>query len=119
MSGAGGGSGRIVAFVPDLMDRSKVRAAAAAGGRTVELVARPGDLLAALGPEPPGLVLIDLSRPGALEALTGVARAGTVRVLAFGSHVDRELLASGRAAGAEVLARSELFRRLPELLADP
>lgn len=106
---------RIVAFVPDLMDRSRVRAAAA--GRPVEFVGSAGDLVGAVTAIPTALVLVDLNRPGALDALP--ALHGRVQVLAFGSHVDRDLLAAGRAAGADVLARSELFRRLPELLAEP
>ena len=108
-------AGRVVAYVPDLMDRSKVRAAAAANGRAVEFSPSAPGVIAALAAAPAALVLVDLSRPGALDVLTEVA--GTTRVLAFGSHVDRELLASGRATGAEVLPRSELFRRLPDLLA--
>ncbi|MDQ1373520.1 MAG: hypothetical protein QOJ09_858, partial [Actinomycetota bacterium] len=52
---------------------------------------------------------------GVLDAVQGVA-AG-VRTIGFGSHVDRELLDAARAAGCdEVMARSEFFRRVRELL---
>ena len=47
-----------------------------------------------------------------LPSLTG-------RVIAFGSHVDAELLAAARAAGCdEVLPRSKFFARARELLAE-
>ena len=98
----------IVALVPDLMDRSKV--AAVAPG--VTFVPSAADLAAAaVGAD---LVVIDLSRPGALEALQAL---GGVRTIGFGSHVDADLLAAAAAAGAsEVLPRSRFFAHLPELL---
>ena len=58
------------------------------------------------------LVLVDLSRPGALDALSGVS----ARTIGFGSHVDAELLAAARAAGYdEVLPRSKFFARLSRI----
>jgi len=97
----------VAAYIPDLMDRSKV--AAAAPGAT--FVRSPAEL-AAVGAD---LVVVDLSRPGVLEAL---ATVGEVRTIGFGSHVDRELLASATAAGCDqVLPRSKFFANLAELLA--
>jgi len=97
---------RVAAYAPDLMDRSKL---AAAGD--VTFVADPSELAAA-GAD---LVVVDLSRPGVLDALAGLAG---VRTIGFGSHVDHELLAAARAAGCEeVLPRSRFFARLGELLA--
>lgn len=100
---------RIAAYVPDLMDRSKVSAAAP----DVVIVRTPADLgRAAAGAD---LVIVDLSRPGVLEAL---AELGDVRTIGFGSHVDRELLAAATAAGCdEVLPRSRFFADLHTLLA--
>jgi hypothetical protein len=96
----------IVAFVPDLMDRSKV---AAAG--EVAFVARAGDLHGTVA----DVVVVDLSRPGVLEVLPALAGK---RVIGFASHIDRPLLDAARAAGCtEVLARSAFFSRLAELLA--
>lgn len=98
---------RIAAYVPDLMDRSKV--AAAAPG--VTFVATP----AALAATDADLVVVDLSRPGVLEALPEL---DDVRTIGFGSHVDRELLDAATAAGCdEVLPRSRFFTQLHELLA--
>jgi hypothetical protein len=102
----------IVALVPDLMDRSKVSAAAAGRSGDVRFVASAGELVSqAAGAT---LVLVDLARPGVIDAL-GQLPAG-IRVVGFGSHVDRATLAAATAAGCEAYPRSELFRRLPELL---
>jgi hypothetical protein len=99
---------RIVAFVPDLMDRSKI---AAAAGDRVRFVATPAELAGAEA----DLFVVDLSRPGSVDVLASLQAN---RVLAFGSHVDRDTLDSARQAGAsEVMPRSEFFRRLAELLA--
>jgi len=99
---------RIVAYVPDLVDRSKV---ASVGG--VTFVARPDELPgASAGAE---LVVVDLSRPGVLEVL-GMVQVPSV---GFGRHDDRERLAAASAAGCgRVLARSAFFAQLPELLGD-
>ncbi|PLS75128.1 MAG: hypothetical protein CYG61_09015 [Actinobacteria bacterium] len=101
---------RIAAYVPDLMDRSKVAGAAP----RATFVSSPADLpaAAAAGAD---LVVVDLSRPGVLDAL---AQLGAVRTIGFGSHLDRELLAAAAAAGCdEVLPRSKFFAALQELLA--
>jgi hypothetical protein len=98
----------IAAFVPDLMDRSRV--AAAAPGAV--FVASPAELVD-LGAE---LVVVDLHRPGVLEVIPLLEG----RTIGFASHVARELLESARTAGCdEVLPRSEFFRRLPLLFDSP
>ena len=95
---------RVAAYVPDLMDRSKL---AAAGD--VTFVAAPGELAGTTA----DLVVVDLSRAGVLEALAHV----DARTIGFGSHVDHELLAAAREAGCdEVLPRSRFFARLGDLL---
>lgn len=96
----------ITAFVPDLMDRSKV---AAAGD--VTFVTRVDELRDTVA----DVVVVDLSRPGVLEVLPAL---GGKRVIGFASHVDRALMDAARAAGCgEVLARSAFFAGLTELLA--
>ena len=100
----------VVAYVPDLMDRSKVAAAAS----TARFVAEPSGLVGAAAPG--DIVVVDLSRDGVLEVLPAACATGA-RVIAFGSHVDRARLEAARAAGCtEVLARSVFFARLAELL---
>ncbi len=102
----------IVAFVPDLMDRSKV--AAAAEGR-VHFVASPVELVVAAADA--DLVVVDLGRPAVVDVLAAVVATGS-RVVAFGSHVDRDTLAAAREAGChEVLARSAFFSDLTTMLA--
>src|SRR5437763_5368786 len=97
----------IVAFVPDLMDRSKVSAAA---GDRVRFVASAAELASA-GPH--DLVVVDLGRPGVIEALPTIR----ARTIGFGSHVDTELLDAARQAGCdEVLPRSAFFRDVDQLM---
>jgi DNA-binding NarL/FixJ family response regulator len=109
---------RVLAFVPDLMDRSKV---AAAAGDRVRFVPTPGALSAELADADrlTDMVVVDLGRPGVLEVLRELQTVDPrPRVVGFGSHVDRALLDRARAAGCdEVLARSAFFGRLPDLLA--
>ncbi len=103
---------RIAAYVPDLMDRSRIGAVADRIGTEVVTVAAPGDLAGVAGAE---MVVVDLGRPGVLEALSGL---GDVASVGFASHVDRDLLRRARGSGCgQVLARSAFFGRLPELLA--
>jgi hypothetical protein len=99
---------RVVAYVPDLMDRSRLGAVG-----SVEFVGSPADLpAAAYGAD---LVVVDLARPGVLDVLPQI----TAATIGFGSHVDGALLQAARDAGCqEVLARSAFFsRRLRDLLA--
>lgn len=97
---------RIVAYVPDVMDRSKV---AAAGDCT--FVSRPADLAALCAGA--DVVVVDLTRPGVVDVLPLDAK-----VIGFANHTSRDVMDAARAAGcAEVLPRSDFFSRLDELLA--
>ncbi len=111
----------IVAYVPDLLDRSKVAAVAP----RARFANRPEELIALAGSVTPSeratpadratLVVVDLSRPGALEAIAALP-AGT-RTVGFGSHVDRERLDAARQAGCSVvMTRRDFFARLNEVL---
>ena len=98
---------RIVAYVPDLMDRSKVAAAAS----DVTFVSAPGDLVG----KDADLVVVDATRPGVIEAIGAVSAP----VIAFSKHTNREAMDAALAAGADqVLARSAFFSRLDDLLGD-
>ena len=95
----------VVAFVPDLIDRSKV---AAAGD--VVFVDQPEALVNAPG----DIVVVDLMRPGVLEVLPALRGR---RVIGFGRHTERARLEAATAAGCgEVLPRSSFFPHLDELL---
>jgi hypothetical protein len=99
---------RVVAYVPDLMDRSRISAAA---GGAVTFVATPSDLVGAAVDT--DLVIVDLGRPGVLERLADLS----TRTVGFASHVDRDLMAAAREAGCDqILARSAFFSRLRELV---
>jgi hypothetical protein len=57
-------------------------------------------------------VLLDVGRPGALDIVPDIPAP----IVAFGSHVDDELLTAARAAGCrDVLPRSRFFRVVHEL----
>jgi hypothetical protein len=102
---------RVVALVPDLMDRSKVEAAARAAGVHLEMVSGAAELGSAAGKA--DLVIVDLGRPGVLDALGSLAQ---VRTVGFGSHVERDLLRAAADAGcSQVMARSAFFGRLGDL----
>ena len=107
-------SSTVVAYVPDLMDRSKV---AAAVPDRVTFTSSPADLVAQGGGAE--LVVVDLGRPGVVEAVAALAASdGRPRILGFASHVDRDTMDAARDAGCDrVLARSAFFADLPALLA--
>jgi hypothetical protein len=91
---------RVVAIVSDLMDRSRVSAA-------VPDVAFTTDPAACIDAD---VVVIDLARHSGSVAPVRAATP-SARILAFGPHVDDDLLAGARADGADVvLPRSQFFR---------
>jgi hypothetical protein len=90
----------VVALVGDLMDRSRISAAVA----DVVFTTDPGACSGA------DVVVVDLARHGA--AVPAVREAAPhARIVAFGPHVDAEVLARAGTQGADVvLARSQFFR---------
>jgi hypothetical protein len=103
------GMATAVAYVPDLMDRSRLEIACRTAGRSLDFVRDLDELVSAV--EGGAMfVIVDLAQPGVLDVLPRLGRAHTV---GFGSHVDRTLLDAAHQAGCdEVLARSALYRRL-------
>lgn len=102
---------RIAAYTPDLMDRSKISAAATAESYELTYVGAPEALVGLAGVD---VVVVDLSKKGAADVLGDIA-AGSARVLAFASHVDIPRLADS-APGVDILPRSKFFGSLPDLL---
>ena len=91
---------RVVALVADLMDRSRLSAA-------IPDVAFASDAAACAGAD---VVVIDLARHADAVAAARAAAPGA-RIVAFGPHVDDDLLTDARTAGADVvLPRSRFFR---------
>lgn len=104
MSAADGTPRRVVAYVPDLMDRSRL-----ARLRAVEVVHVAGPEALAEVATDADLVVVDLSRPGVLDVVSSLSG----EVVGFASHVDTSLLAAAEAAGCiEVLPRSKFFAGL-------
>ena len=98
----------VYAYVPDLMDRSKIVGAAPSAVMVADL--------SQVAPVAGDTVVVDLSRAAALDAVAAWCGTGA-RVIGFASHVDRARIESARDAGCEVLPRSAFFSRLGELLA--
>ena len=92
---------KVVALVPDLMDRSRLSNAVPG----VEFVTDPAVTAGA-----DTCVVIDLGRYG--DAVAEIRRiAPAARLVAFGAHVDDDVLAAARRDGADlVLPRSRFFR---------
>jgi hypothetical protein len=98
---------KVVAFVPDLMDRSRFPS-----GSDVTFVRSVDDL--ATSAADAGLVVVDLNRSGALEA---AAALQTVRRIGFTNHENTELIESARTAGIDVMPRSRFFRNIADIVA--
>ena len=91
---------RIVAITNDLMDRSRIGGALA----DVEFARDAGGCAGA------DVVVIDLARDAGHVAAVRAA-APDARIVAFGPHVDAELLAQATRDGADrVLPRSRFFQ---------
>lgn len=101
---------RVVAFVPDLIDRSRIAGVA----EDATFV----DSVAALVPASSNadIVLVDISRPGAVDVLRELQ---CPRIVGFTNHTDKEGLEGARAVGAVSMARSDFFIGLEELLLGP
>jgi hypothetical protein len=107
-------SRRVLAFVPDLMDRSRL---SAVPGIELRFAGAASELATLSSGWAADIVVVDLGRPGVIEALATGGLSG--RIIGFGSHVDTETLDAARAAGChEVLPRSRFFANPAERLAD-
>jgi CheY-like chemotaxis protein len=103
----------------DLLDGSRIVGEARAAGWTAIQCRDSANLLLALG-QSPRLVVLDLHNPG-LDVATVVdaAKAASIRVIGFGSHVDAARLKAARAAGcSDVMPRSAFFQDLATKLKD-
>lgn len=109
----------VVALVTDLMFVSKIKGTADALGIPITLV-RHADALEQALTEQVRLVIIDLNAESG-DPIAAIARCRSAGnppyVVAFLSHVQRELAAAAQEAGADlVIPRSSLSRDLPQLL---
>ncbi len=98
----------VVAYVPDLMDRS--RFSALPPEVVVTFVQQPQ----ALATADADVIIADLGRPGVIDAMTVNGR----RKVGFLSHVDGNTREQAVAAGIQVYARSRFFSRLTHVITD-
>ncbi len=101
----------------DLLLSSKVTATARAHGLALVVCRDMPRLTALVAEGAPRAILLDLHNPTLdLSAVAGWKAAG-VRVVGFGSHVDKAALQAARAAGCDpVLPRSKFFAVLEDEL---
>ncbi len=102
----------------DLFFTSKVTGTAHALGLRVEAVDDIASAVSRLPAGDVGCVLLDLAaaRVSVADLIAAIPDSARVPVIAFGSHVNTELLESARSAGAEVMPRSQFSASLPEIL---
>jgi FixJ family two-component response regulator len=101
---------------PDLFFTSKVTGTAQALGLNVEAFDDLSMATARLSSGEVTCVLFDLSAPRASVTELFAALPTAVPVIAFGSHVNVELLSSAKSAGAVVMPRSQFAANLPDIL---
>ncbi len=101
---------------PDLFFTSKVTGTAQALGLRVEAFDNITMATDRLASGEVACVLFDLGAPRASIADLFAALPTPIPVIAFGSHVNVELLAAAQAAGAEVMPRSQFASTLPDIL---
>lgn len=113
------GASRIGLLIsPDLFFTSKVTGTAQALGLRVDSVDDIATAKSRLEAGEIGCVLLDLAAPrvSVAELLAAMPDSARVPIIAFGSHVNVELLESARSAGAEVMPRSQFSATLPDIL---
>jgi CheY-like chemotaxis protein len=110
--------GRVIALMDDIFFQMKVAETAKHLGLEFKVATNVDALMGLLEPAPQ-LVIVDLNaRSKPVEAIAKVRGAAkNVRVVAFLSHVQRELAEQARAAGCEeVMPRSSFTQNLAEIL---
>lgn len=110
--------GRVVALMDDLFFQMKLAETAKHLGVEVK-VATNAQALMGLMESAPKLVIVDLNaRSQPLQAVEQLRKAGNaVRIVAFLSHVQKELAEQAQAAGCdEVLPRSSFTQNLAAIL---
>lgn len=107
-----------VFLTADMMFSSRVMGAASAAGVPLKIVATAADLPKHVGDQC-RLALIDLMMSGLnlLEAVGTIReQAPQARIVAFGPHVDEQLLAGASQAGCEVVTRGQFQQQHTALL---
>jgi DNA-binding NarL/FixJ family response regulator len=110
--------GRVVALMDDIFFQMKIAETAKHLGIEFKVATNTDALLGLLEPRPQ-LVIVDLNaRNQPIDAIIKLRAASKdIRVVAFLSHVQRELAEQARTAGCdEVMPRSSFTQNLAEIL---
>jgi DNA-binding NarL/FixJ family response regulator len=109
----------ILAYITDFFFQAKVSESARQAGVPIRVVKDIPSFEKELLAEP-SLILVDLAVEGAdIPALIRGARIRVpdAHIVAFGAHVEAELLEKASEAGASALSRSRFSRQLPKIVA--
>ena len=105
----------VLALTTNVLDGVTITESARRVGVRV-IVASPENGIDRCAHDPPSLVVIDLTSPGAIE-LVESGRLQDVAAIGFHPHVDRALAERARAAGLpSAMPRSAFFGRLAQIL---
>ena len=111
----------LVILIDDLIFETMIRGAARTSGWRIECAATTARLTKAVSEHSAPLAIVDLNIAPA-DPVAAIASLRSLnpppRILAFVSHVDRDLADRAQRAGADqVLPRSRFTTELPQLLA--
>ena len=109
----------ILLLINDLIFETKIRSTAQSLGLGVETAGNATSFTQAAQSRPFTAFVVDLNAgPDVIKAIqTARSSATRPKLIAFGSHVQTDLLAAARDAGADdVMPRSRLSAELPALL---
>jgi len=111
--------GRVLALVDDLFFRAKIVETARLVGVELTCFATPQDLVDEARAKPPALVVMDLNASNdPLPAIEQLAPGNSTPLIAFLSHVQKDLAERARQAGCtNVMPRSQFSKELPAILA--
>jgi len=109
---------KVVAVVRDLFFVARIRETARLVGTPLAFARAPEELAAVLGPEPPALVIVDLTTNGwDYDAIFGaLAAAPDVPVLGFTTHALARATQPLHARCRRVVTKETLTQELPALL---
>lgn len=108
----------ILYFTADLMSTSRVQGPANAQGIALKVIGSKKGLLESINDETTALI-VDLNPP-ARDAISTIqdakAQHPELRVLVHGPHVQVDLLAQAKEAGAEVLTNGQFHQQVGSIL---
>ena len=109
----------ILYFTTDLMSNSRVQGPASAQDIPLRVIASKRGILETIDDQTTAMI-VDLNPPArdAISTIEEVRAAHPdLKILAHGPHVQVDLLASAKEAGAEVLTNGQFHQQVSEILA--